>query len=134
MSIPNQVFIALVVDNFLYPLSAFRSHFSQSINWSGIRYHLKNGKISKVCPFKAKSSSITPMTDRSSHCKMCFSNIYKKMLNVGKTERTPPETAVCAGVSSLGPHSSMLLSLFSILFLKGQSKQLVFFCPQRDHA
>lgn len=63
MSIPNQVFIALVVDNFLYPLSAFRSHFSQSINWSGIRYHLKNGKISKVCPFKAKSSSITPMTD-----------------------------------------------------------------------
>ncbi|TXG61469.1 hypothetical protein EZV62_012832 [Acer yangbiense] len=42
------VFIAMVVDNFLYPLSAFRSHFSQSINWSGIRYHLKNGKISKI--------------------------------------------------------------------------------------
>ncbi|XP_044470845.1 uncharacterized protein LOC123199886 [Mangifera indica] len=42
------VFIALLVDNFLYPLSAFRSHFSQSINWSGIRYHLRNGKISKI--------------------------------------------------------------------------------------
>lgn len=43
-----QVFIAMLVDNFLYPISAFRSHFSQSINWSGIRYHLKNGKIFKV--------------------------------------------------------------------------------------
>ncbi|XP_062090904.1 uncharacterized protein LOC133797115 isoform X1 [Humulus lupulus] len=42
------VFIAMVVDNFLYPISAFRSHFTQSINWSGIRYHLKNGKISKI--------------------------------------------------------------------------------------
>ncbi|XP_019190469.1 PREDICTED: uncharacterized protein LOC109184862 isoform X2 [Ipomoea nil] len=42
------VFIALVVDNFLYPISAFRSHFSQSINWSGIRYHLRDGKIRKI--------------------------------------------------------------------------------------
>ncbi|PRQ46703.1 putative ceramide glucosyltransferase [Rosa chinensis] len=42
------VFIALLVDNFLYPISAFRSHFTQSINWSGIRYHLKNGKIFKI--------------------------------------------------------------------------------------
>ncbi|KAJ8768802.1 hypothetical protein K2173_023706 [Erythroxylum novogranatense] len=42
------VFIAMLVDNFLYPVSAFRSHFSQSINWSGIRYHLKGGKISKI--------------------------------------------------------------------------------------
>jgi len=38
----------MLVDNFLYPVSAFRSHFSQSINWSGIRYYLKDGKISKV--------------------------------------------------------------------------------------
>ena len=38
----------MLVDNFLYPVSAMRSHLSQSINWSGIRYHLKNGKISKV--------------------------------------------------------------------------------------
>ena len=43
-----QVFIAVLVDNFLYPISAFRSHFSQSINWSGIRYYLRDGKISKV--------------------------------------------------------------------------------------
>ncbi|XP_043707660.1 uncharacterized protein LOC122656996 [Telopea speciosissima] len=42
------VFIAMLVDNFLYPVSAIRSHFSQSINWSGVRYHLKNGKISKI--------------------------------------------------------------------------------------
>ncbi|KAG4141274.1 hypothetical protein ERO13_D06G065800v2 [Gossypium hirsutum] len=42
------IFVALLVDNFLYPISAFRSHFSQSINWSGIRYHLKNGKINKI--------------------------------------------------------------------------------------
>ncbi|OVA12490.1 Ceramide glucosyltransferase [Macleaya cordata] len=42
------IFIALLVDNFLYPLSAFKSHFSQSINWSGVRYHLKNGKIHKI--------------------------------------------------------------------------------------
>ncbi|RHN53023.1 putative ceramide glucosyltransferase [Medicago truncatula] len=42
------VFIAMLVDNFLYPISAIRSHFSQSINWSGIRYHLKNGKICKI--------------------------------------------------------------------------------------
>ncbi|GMY36115.1 Ceramide glucosyltransferase, nucleotide-diphospho-sugar transferase [Fagus crenata] len=42
------VFIAMLVDNFLYPISAMRSHFSQSINWSGIRYHLKNGKIFKI--------------------------------------------------------------------------------------
>ncbi|XP_078445814.1 nucleotide-diphospho-sugar transferases superfamily protein isoform X2 [Wolffia australiana] len=42
------VFLAMLVDNFLYPISAVRSHFSQSINWSGIRYHLKKGKISKI--------------------------------------------------------------------------------------
>uniref|UniRef100_A0A7C9A6L0 ceramide glucosyltransferase n=1 Tax=Opuntia streptacantha TaxID=393608 RepID=A0A7C9A6L0_OPUST len=42
------VFLAMLVDNFLYPISALRSHFSQSINWSGIRYHLKDGKISKI--------------------------------------------------------------------------------------
>ncbi|KAF5481956.1 hypothetical protein F2P56_002565 [Juglans regia] len=44
----GRVFIAMIVDNFLYPISAIRSHFSQSINWSGIRYHLKNGKIFKI--------------------------------------------------------------------------------------
>ncbi|KAL2927862.1 Ceramide glucosyltransferase 1 [Bienertia sinuspersici] len=42
------VFVAMLVDNFLYPISAFRSHFSQCINWSGIRYYLKDGKIYKV--------------------------------------------------------------------------------------
>ncbi|KAE9588169.1 putative ceramide glucosyltransferase [Lupinus albus] len=42
------VFIAMLVDNFLYPISAIRSFFSQSINWSGIRYYLKDGKINKI--------------------------------------------------------------------------------------
>jgi len=42
------VFVAVLVDNFLYPMSAFRSHFSQSINWSGIRYYLKDGKVFKI--------------------------------------------------------------------------------------
>lgn len=42
------VFLAMLVDNFLYPISAVRSHYSQSINWSGVRYHLRNGKISKI--------------------------------------------------------------------------------------
>ncbi|XP_022960956.1 uncharacterized protein LOC111461602 isoform X1 [Cucurbita moschata] len=42
------VFIAILVDNFLYTISAIRSHFSQSINWSGIRYYLKDGKINKI--------------------------------------------------------------------------------------
>lgn len=42
------VFIAMLVDNFLYPVSALRSFFSQSINWSGVRYHLRNGKIHKI--------------------------------------------------------------------------------------
>ncbi|KAL8137023.1 hypothetical protein V2J09_003024 [Rumex salicifolius] len=42
------VFIAMFVDNLLYPVSAFSSHFSQTINWSGIIYHLKDGKISKI--------------------------------------------------------------------------------------
>ncbi|XP_020221804.1 uncharacterized protein LOC109804398 [Cajanus cajan] len=43
-----KVFIAMLVDNFLYPISAIRSHFSQSINWSGIIYYLKDGKINKI--------------------------------------------------------------------------------------
>ncbi|CAN6470176.1 unnamed protein product [Victoria cruziana] len=42
------VFLAMLVDNFLYPISAFRSHFSQSINWSGVRYHLKHGRVVKI--------------------------------------------------------------------------------------
>ncbi|KAG5087461.1 hypothetical protein JHK86_000073 [Glycine max] len=43
-----KVFVAMLVGNFLYPISAIRSHFTQSINWSGIIYHLKDGKINKI--------------------------------------------------------------------------------------
>ncbi|KAK1259922.1 hypothetical protein QJS04_geneDACA010276 [Acorus gramineus] len=42
------IFLAMLVDNFLYPVSSLRSYFSKSINWSGVRYHLKNGKIHKI--------------------------------------------------------------------------------------
>jgi hypothetical protein len=55
------VFIAMLVDNFLYPISALRSHFSQSINWSGIRYHLKNGKIHKIERSKGKGPKFTDL-------------------------------------------------------------------------
>ncbi|KAL6984732.1 hypothetical protein U1Q18_018114 [Sarracenia purpurea var. burkii] len=55
------VFIAMLVDNFLYPISAIRSHFSQSINWSGIRYHLKDGKISKIDRSKDKGPKFTDL-------------------------------------------------------------------------
>ncbi|KAL6519143.1 hypothetical protein OROGR_018463 [Orobanche gracilis] len=55
------VFIAMLVDNFLYPISAIRSHFSQSIDWSGIQYHLKNGKISKIERSKGKGPKYTDL-------------------------------------------------------------------------
>ncbi|KAJ1703683.1 hypothetical protein LUZ63_003462 [Rhynchospora breviuscula] len=55
------VFLSLLVDNFLYPISAFRSHFSQSINWSGIRYYLKDGKISKIERLKENGSKYTDL-------------------------------------------------------------------------
>lgn len=59
----EQVFIAMLVDNFLYPISAIRSHFSQSIDWSGIRYHLKDGKISTVCSKHCFFSIISVLAD-----------------------------------------------------------------------
>ncbi|KAG5547417.1 hypothetical protein RHGRI_013192 [Rhododendron griersonianum] len=55
------VFIAMLVDNFLYPVSAIRSHFSQSIDWSGIRYHLKDGKISTIDRSKVKGPKFTDL-------------------------------------------------------------------------
>ncbi|KAG6740727.1 hypothetical protein NC652_039809 [Populus alba x Populus x berolinensis] len=55
------VFIAMLVDNFLYPISAFRSHFSQSINWSGVRYYLKDGKINKIERSKDKGPKYTDL-------------------------------------------------------------------------
>ncbi|CAN6451411.1 unnamed protein product [Victoria cruziana] len=51
------VFLAILVDNFLYPISAMRSHFTQSINWSGVRYHLKYGKVHKIDRMKEPALS-----------------------------------------------------------------------------
>lgn len=55
------VFIAMLVDNFLYPISATRSHFSQTINWSGIRYHLKNGRVCKIERLNEKGSKYSDL-------------------------------------------------------------------------
>ncbi|KAL8129690.1 hypothetical protein V2J09_018845 [Rumex salicifolius] len=61
------VFIAMLVDNFLYPISAVRSHASQSINWSGIRYHLKDGKISKIDRGKDIGPKYTDLSGKNLH-------------------------------------------------------------------
>ncbi|KAK4778008.1 hypothetical protein SAY87_018195 [Trapa incisa] len=58
------VFIAMLVDNFLYTICAVRSHYSQSINWSGIRYHLKDGKISKIDRNKAMGPKFTDLSGK----------------------------------------------------------------------
>ncbi|XP_020577062.1 uncharacterized protein LOC110022451 [Phalaenopsis equestris] len=55
------IFLAMLVDNFLYPISSIRSHFSQTINWSGIRYHLKKGKVSKIERLNEKGSKISDL-------------------------------------------------------------------------
>ncbi|KAL6974459.1 hypothetical protein U1Q18_028642 [Sarracenia purpurea var. burkii] len=55
------VFIAMLVDNFLYPISAMHSHFSQSIDWSGIQYHLKDGKIIKIDRSKGRGPKFTDL-------------------------------------------------------------------------
>ncbi|KAK9142040.1 hypothetical protein Syun_011440 [Stephania yunnanensis] len=55
------IFLAMLVDNFLYPISAVRSHFSQCIDWSGVWYHLKNGKISKIERNKGSGSKYSDL-------------------------------------------------------------------------
>ncbi|KAJ9538750.1 hypothetical protein OSB04_031483 [Centaurea solstitialis] len=42
------VFVAMLVDNFLYPISAIRTCFFRYVNWSGTRYHLRKGKVEKI--------------------------------------------------------------------------------------
>ncbi|KAJ7514182.1 hypothetical protein O6H91_23G031900 [Diphasiastrum complanatum] len=42
------IFIAMVVDNFLYPVSAVYSHTVQFIDWAGVRYHLRKGKVFQI--------------------------------------------------------------------------------------
>ncbi|KAJ6731538.1 CERAMIDE GLUCOSYLTRANSFERASE [Salix purpurea] len=76
------VFIAMLVDNFLYPVSAFRSHFSQSINWSGIRYYLKDGKINKIERSKDKGPK---------HTDLAWKHLYGK-------KAAPPKTFFLGGL------------------------------------
>ncbi|XP_058115365.1 uncharacterized protein LOC131258221 isoform X2 [Magnolia sinica] len=70
------VFLAMLVDNFLYPVSAIRSHFSQSINWSGVRYHLRNGKIRKIERCKENGPNYTDLGGK---------HLYGKRANPQKT-------------------------------------------------
>lgn len=55
------VFVAMLVDNFLYPISAIRSRFSQCIDWSGVQYHLKDGKIRKIERIKERGTKYTDL-------------------------------------------------------------------------
>ncbi|KAG0616937.1 hypothetical protein M758_5G153300 [Ceratodon purpureus] len=43
-----KVFLATIVDNFLYPVSAVYSHVFQHIEWAGVQYWLENGKICQI--------------------------------------------------------------------------------------
>ncbi|XP_075509005.1 uncharacterized protein LOC142545617 isoform X1 [Primulina tabacum] len=79
------VFIAMLVDNFLYPLSAIRSHFSQSINWSGIWYHLKDGKINKIERSKGKGPKFTDLGGKHLYGKKGAPNNYSFLLSLSKS-------------------------------------------------
>ncbi|KAL8040539.1 hypothetical protein ABFX02_10G105000 [Erythranthe guttata] len=79
------VFIAMVVDNFLYPVSAIRSHLSQSINWSGIRYHLKDGKVHKIERSKDKGPKFTDLGGKHLYGKKGGSNNYSFLLSLSRS-------------------------------------------------
>ncbi|KAK6158983.1 hypothetical protein DH2020_006297 [Rehmannia glutinosa] len=79
------VFIAMLVDNFLYPVSAMRSHFSQSINWSGIRYHLKDGKIYKIERSKDKGPKFTDLGGKHLYGKKGAPNNYSFLLSLSRS-------------------------------------------------
>ncbi|KAJ6799806.1 uncharacterized protein M6B38_203675 [Iris pallida] len=69
------VFLAMLVDNFLYPISAIRSHFSQTINWSGVRYHLREGKINKIERTRDRGTKYSDLARKK---------LYGKMLSTPK--------------------------------------------------
>ncbi|KAK6151847.1 hypothetical protein DH2020_014482 [Rehmannia glutinosa] len=79
------VFIAMLVDNFLYPISAIRSHFSQSIDWSGIRYHLKDGKISKIERSKGKGPKYTDLGGKQLYGKKGSPNNYSFIRSLSRS-------------------------------------------------
>ncbi|KAL6585878.1 hypothetical protein OROMI_002522 [Orobanche minor] len=80
-----KVFIAMLVDNFLYPISAIRSHFSQSIDWSGIQYHLKNGKISKIERSKGKGPKYTDLGGKHLYGKKGSPNNYSLLKSLSRS-------------------------------------------------
>ncbi|KAF3329466.1 Ceramide [Carex littledalei] len=64
------VFLAVLIDNFMFPVSAFRSYITQSVNWSGIRYYLKDGKVSKIERLKKTGSNYTYLAGKRLHGKI----------------------------------------------------------------
>ncbi|GFP86740.1 hypothetical protein PHJA_000817800, partial [Phtheirospermum japonicum] len=79
------VFVAMLVDNFLYPISAIRSHFSQSIDWSGIQYHLKNGKICKIERSKGKGPKFTDLGGKQLYGKKGSQNNYSLLRSLSRS-------------------------------------------------
>ncbi|EYU30706.1 hypothetical protein MIMGU_mgv1a004497mg [Erythranthe guttata] len=79
------IFVAMLVDNFLYPISAMRSHFSQSINWSGIRYHLQDGKISKIERSKGKGPKYTDLGGKHLYGKKGSPNNYSFLRSLSRS-------------------------------------------------
>ncbi|CAA0838626.1 Nucleotide-diphospho-sugar transferases superfamily protein [Striga hermonthica] len=79
------VFIAMLVDNFLYPISAIRSHFSQSIDWSGIKYHLKNGKICKIERTKGKGPKYTDLGGKHLYGKKALPSNYSLLKSLSRS-------------------------------------------------
>ncbi|CAM6111174.1 unnamed protein product [Calypogeia fissa] len=62
------IFTATIVDNFLYPVSAFISTFTQHINWSGVDYYFQNGRICKIeRSNKTKSQASSLFFQKSFH-------------------------------------------------------------------
>ncbi|GER51384.1 nucleotide-diphospho-sugar transferase superfamily protein [Striga asiatica] len=79
------VFMAMLVDNFLYPISAMRSHFSQSINWSGIRYHLKDGKICTIERSKDKGPKFTDLGGKHLYGRKGAPSNYSFLLSLSRS-------------------------------------------------
>ncbi|KAK1354812.1 Ceramide glucosyltransferase [Heracleum sosnowskyi] len=78
------VFIALLVGNVLFPICALRSHFSQCINWSGIVYHLKNGKIHKIDRKKEKAQKFTDLSGKHLHGRRAAKNKISVLFSLSR--------------------------------------------------
>lgn len=79
------VFWALLVDNFLYPLSAIYSHFTQSIDWAGVHYHLRHGKVHKIERRNCDNNSETPR--RTAYTRRTLEKFLRQQLRLDQLSR-----------------------------------------------